>query len=231
MTDEKRQGILESLLGKAKADETRDDLKKAQELLDNAGVERKARESKSITIKEVDLMTAAETIAGAILKALEQHGITLAAAESSESDVQTPEEVNEIAIEATMDAVEELAEGEKQDDEEKEEEMEEEEDEATKSLRELVAANTATVKSLAEYVATSLEDQGDMSKAIVTMAEVLPTVVERLQALEDAYGHRPRQASKANETAFESEEIEAEAKKSLEGESAFLGLRVKAQPE
>lgn len=224
----KRMQSLAKLLGTKKAEDVRGDLQKQKHLLDLVGVERKA-----VGVKQEDVLVIADAVATAILDKLDAAGVLEAAAGSEDaSEISKPEDVTEIVAEAAMEAVEAVENDEVEEEERAEDE--EEEDEEDVSEKALSAVN----KQLGDALASALKDMGDVAEGQVEIVEVVKELApfikglnDRLSAIEKTVKSRPRQASQADETVFENEEVEKRSKESLNGTTTFLGISVKDDAE
>jgi hypothetical protein len=228
MSKEERKKSLVDLVGEKLASAKRKDAQDATDMLDGLGVVRK---DFSLTIKAADTQQIVERVAERINSALEQKGILMAAAKSGEADIQDADEGSKVVAEAALEVLQELAEEESSEEPEEQPEDEPEDEEVEKSLAVTVADQTEAIKALTDVVADQYEDQGEMAQRVATVAKMAPIVqelAERLETLENLAGLRPRQASKAQETTFDNEDVEAEALKSIAGDvDRFLGIPVK----
>ncbi len=225
----KRDHFLEKIVGKDKAKQLRASLRGKQSLLDMAGVQRK-----DLASKEGDVLVVADVVATKILGALEEAGVVQAAVSSDEAtEVSELEDVENIVAQAAMDAVDDIDSGEAEEPE-AEERAADDDDEADEEEEDEEEVIKGVVKELGGALAQSLEDIGDIAEgqieivgAVKAMAGTFDDTNKRLDALEKKVSSRPRQASKDKDTAFDDEEIEAEAKKSLNKTATFLDIPIK----
>lgn len=104
MADKKT--ILEALLGKDEADDTRKNLKEAADMLDKMGLERKENASK----QEQDAVEFADKLLQTVMMQLDNMGVLEAAAESNTApDVTSPDDVGQALAKSAMDLLEEMA--------------------------------------------------------------------------------------------------------------------------
>lgn len=227
-----RNNFLDNLLGKKEAGDVRKTLTKATAALDAAKVTRKEliRRWK----QEGDAAALVAVVTDTVVGALAESGAVEAIVASPDTEEQTPEEVKTQVEEAVIAAVDAVV----------------EEVTVTPEAAEAVAtAETETapsdmaemkslVKSLGEMISGQTEDNGLIAKAVVDMAEAFKELSNdntklrgELAAIKKAIGDRPRQASKSVETILDDDEkaseIQSKIKEGLEGETTFLGVKVK----
>jgi hypothetical protein len=210
-----REDILKQLLGSTTAVKVTETIKKAQLLLEQAKVARKeevAAESAPGGAEQVDV------IAGAVLAALTDAGITDIVLNAENSPVKTPEDLAALLLKAVASVIV------------KEEQTEE--PAAAEAPPAMADEMKSLIKSLGDHIAGQAEDSGVIAQAMLESAGVLKDVVpvvkgmeQRLQAIEKLIGDRPRQASKAAETLVENEAVEAKIKAGIEGEATYLGVK------
>lgn len=214
----KKRNVLEALIGSA-AGEVTDSVKKAAEILDQAGIVRKQAEGEAAPEKVDDAVLAALESAGAsdtaalvknILSALEDAGALAAVEEKLGS--------HEAAVSLLLKAV------------------------AGKTPAETpetapVGEEMEMMKSLKDYIASTTKDMGHIARGQIDMAQAVKSLVpnvealaERIKTLEQRLDERPRQASQAQETRIENQTVEGKIKKGLEGETKVLGIPVRETP-
>lgn len=217
----KKKSVLEGLIGAA-AEEVTDSVKKAAQILDQAGIVRKQTEGEAALEKVDDAVLSALESAGAtdtaalvknILSALEEAGALAAIEEKLGS--------HEAAVSLLLKAV------------------------AGKSPAETPETSEASpagqememMKSLKDYIASTTKDMGEIARGQVDMAQAVKSLIpkleeqeQRLRVLEQRLDERPRQASQAQETRIENQTIESKIKKGLEGDTRVLGIPVKEMP-
>lgn len=218
-----RKKWLERWIGKGDANKTRDGLQETQGLLDKVGVERK-----SIELVQKDAHAIAEAVVGRIIDKMEEAGVIDAAVQSNAAaDIQSPDDVTQIAAEAALEAIEEVV---AEPAEEKSEHDDEDETDKAMSaqLSELQKVNKAQAGAIADMV----EDQGEMAKAYVEIVTIVKGLAEndteamsRIETLEGLVNSRPRQASKEESTIFDSDELASQLKKTQE-DMVFMGIPV-----
>lgn len=215
--------LLENMIGQGPNEEVRSALKTAQETLDQAGVARKAAGDGASGDGSTDATPA-------VLEAVDAAGATEVAA-TVKNVVDALSSLNALAPDVDMNAlvaalVKAVAAPEAAED-------------APPAEGDPGAMAGEMMKSLADYIATSTKDMGDLARSHVEVASALKAQTEqnaqllkRIEALEAKANAAPRIASKATETVIDPadknhKDAENALRKSLGDETSFLGIPVR----
>lgn len=227
---DRRAGLLERLFGSNGAEDKRDKLKKARDLLDAAGVERKefSKEllAKAVTLEETDVTELESVVIENVLA-------VVGSEEFSDPDMR--QELISSAVMAAFEpllAATEETEGEEVEAEEMEAEAE------TVPVTEEADESADVSRALVEHLQAQTKDNGELTDALVQLVPMVkealadrPAIKElqdQMARLEKALKERPRQASSAFETVTNgTKDAHEEMSKTTATPKTILGRPVK----
>lgn len=211
-----RTNFLSNLLGRKGASDVKATLKQAERKLDGAKVSRKALRRWK---QEGDAAALVAVVTDTVVSTLADSGAVEAIVASPDTEEESPEEVKtqvEDAVATAIDAVVEDVTV-----------TPEAADAASEVSAEDMTEMKALVKSLGELVGHQAEDGSAIANAVVEIASAIKELRAEMREVKTAIGRGPRQASKSHETTIEGDDLLQKIKEGLDGETTFLGVKVK----
>lgn len=227
-TKDRRAGLLERLFGSNDAEDKRDKLKKARDILDAAGVERKELSKelreKAVSLEETDVTELESVVIENVLAAL------------ATEDASTPDNIPTLVESAVMAAFEPLMSA--TTDTAGEDVPAEEMDAETEAVTESADEDADISRALVEHLQAQTKDNGELTDAIVQLVPAIKQALEGqaqvkelaadLDRIKKAMSQRPRAASSASETVTEADpDAHKEMSKTTTTPKKVLGATVK----